>query len=116
MAAGVHMKNIVGILMSLAADSHSLVHFWALDSLAQIAGSAGLNFSAYVASTIGMLTHVYVSDSHNAETVALASSNMSMDPPITAAICRGVNAVINVCLSTCLPIHTRVSLLQITQR
>ena len=34
MAAGFHMKNIVGILMSLAADTHPLVHFWALDSLA----------------------------------------------------------------------------------
>jgi hypothetical protein len=96
MAAGLHMKNIVGILMSLAADTHPLVHFWALDSLAQIAESAGLNFSGYVASTIGMLSQLYVSDGHNEETAALASSNMAMELPVTAAIARGVDAVINV--------------------
>ncbi|KAK4505401.1 hypothetical protein PRZ48_003364 [Zasmidium cellare] len=96
MAAGLHMKNIVGILMSLAADTHPLVHFWAMDSLASIAESAGLNFSGYVTSTIGMLSQLYVSDSHNVETVAQASSNMSMDLPVTAAIARGVDALINV--------------------
>lgn len=96
MAAGLHMKNIVGILMSLAADSHPLVHFWALDSLAQIAESAGLNFSGYVTSTIGMLSQLYVSDTHNFETVAQASSNMSIQLPVTAAIARGVDAVTNV--------------------
>ncbi|KAK5137026.1 hypothetical protein LTR08_001035 [Meristemomyces frigidus] len=96
MAAGFHMKNIVGILMSLAADTHPLVHYWALDSLAQVAESAGLNFSGYVANTIGMLSQLYVSDSHNAEGPVLASSNMSMDLPVPAAIARGVDSAINV--------------------
>jgi hypothetical protein len=96
MSAGLHMKNIVGILMSLVADPHPRVHFWALDSLAQIADSAGLNFATYVTSTIGMLSQVYVSDNHNPETAALASSNMLMDLAVTAAIARGVNAIINV--------------------
>ncbi|KXT12929.1 hypothetical protein AC579_4118 [Pseudocercospora musae] len=96
MAAGLHMKNIVGILMSLAADTHPLVHFWALDSLAQIAESAGLNFSPYVTSSIGMLSQLYVSDGHNEETPAQASSNMEMELPVSAAIARGVDAIINV--------------------
>lgn len=96
MAAGLHMKNIVGILMSLAADTHPLVHFWALNSLASIAESAGLNFSGYVTSTTGMLSQLYVSDGHNVETIAQASSNMSMELPVTAAIARGVDAIINV--------------------
>jgi HEAT repeat-containing protein 5 len=96
MAAGLHMKNIVGILMSLAADTHPLVHIWALDSLAQVAESAGLNFSGYVTSTIGMLSQLYVSDSHNIETSSLASSNMSMALPVIAALARGVDAIINV--------------------
>ncbi|EME86850.1 uncharacterized protein MYCFIDRAFT_202670 [Pseudocercospora fijiensis CIRAD86] len=96
MAAGLHMKNIVGILMSLAADTHPLVHFWALDSLAQIAESAGLNFSPYVTSSIGMLSQLYVSDGHNEETLAQASSNMEMELPVSAAIARGVDAIINV--------------------
>ena len=96
MAAGFHMKSIVGILMSLAADTHPLVHVWALDSLAQVADSAGLNFSAYVTSAIGMLSQLYVADSHNVETASLASSNMSMALPVTPAIARGVDAIINV--------------------
>ncbi|KAK4632053.1 Pof6 interactor protein 1 [Fulvia fulva] len=96
MAAGLHMKNIVGILMSLAADTHPLVHFWALGSLATIAESAGLNFSGYVTTTIGLLSQLYVSDSHNIETVAQASSNMSMDLPVAATLARGVDALINV--------------------
>lgn len=96
MAAGFHMKSIVGILMSLAADSHPLVHYWALESLAQVAESAGLNFSGFVISTIGMLSQLYVSDTHNAETSALPSSNMSVMLPMTAAIVRGVDATINV--------------------
>lgn len=96
MAAGLHMKNIVGILMSLAADTHPTVHFWALDSLAQIAESAGLNFSGYVTGTIGMLSQLYVSDSHHSEITSQASSNMSMDLPVAAAIARGVDAIINV--------------------
>ncbi|KAK0789335.1 hypothetical protein LTR59_005894 [Friedmanniomyces endolithicus] len=96
MAAGFHMKTIVGILMSLAADAHPHVHFWALDSLAEVAESAGLNFSGYVSNSIGMLSRLYVSDSHNVETAALASSNMAMELPVTAAIARGVDSVINV--------------------
>lgn len=96
MAAGLHMKNIVGILMSLAADTHPLVHFWALDSLSQIAESAGLNFSGYVTSTIGMLCQLYVSDGHTEESASQASSNMAMGLPVTATIARGVDAVINV--------------------
>nr|POE53322.1 heat repeat-containing protein 5b [Quercus suber] len=96
MAAGFHMKTIVGILMSLAADTHPQVHFWALDSLAQVAESAGLNFSAHVTSSIGMLSQLYVSDGHNNETSTLASSNMSMELLVPAAIARGVDSAINV--------------------
>ncbi|WPH01281.1 Hypothetical protein R9X50_00411900 [Acrodontium crateriforme] len=96
MAASFHTKTIVGILMSLAADTHPLVHFWALESLAKVAESAGLNFSGYVTSTIGMLSQLYVSDSHNVETPTLASSNMSMDLCVSAAILRGVDSIINV--------------------
>ncbi|KAK5142446.1 hypothetical protein LTR32_005205 [Rachicladosporium monterosium] len=64
--------------------------------LAEVAESAGLNFSAYVSNSIGMLSRLYVSDSHNVETAALASSNMAMELPVTAAIARGVDSVINV--------------------
>ncbi|KAK5172630.1 uncharacterized protein LTR77_002750 [Saxophila tyrrhenica] len=96
MAAGFHMKSIVGILMSLAADTHPLVHTWALDSLAQVADSAGLNFSGYVTSAIGMLSQLYIFDSHGVECASMASSNMSMGLPVVAAVARGVDAIINV--------------------
>jgi len=96
MAAGFHMRNIVGILMSLAADTHPLVHFWALESLAQVAESAGLNFSSYVTSAIGMLSQLYVSDSHSSESAELAASNTSIDLPVPAAIAQGVASLINV--------------------
>ncbi|KAI6954707.1 HEAT repeat protein-like protein, partial [Hortaea werneckii] len=96
MAAGFHMKKIVGIIMSLAADTHPLVHFWALDSLAQVAESAGLNFSAFVSNAIGMLSQLYVSDGHNEETAVLVSSNMSVEMPVPAALARGIDSAINV--------------------
>ena len=96
MAAGFHMKNIVGILMSLAADAHPLVHTWALDSFAQVAESAGPNFSGFVTSAIGMLSQLYISDNHNPETTVLASSNMSIDLPVAANIARGVVSIVNV--------------------
>ncbi|KAF2857249.1 hypothetical protein K470DRAFT_223739 [Piedraia hortae CBS 480.64] len=96
MAAGFHMKQIVSILMSLAADTHPLVHCWALDALAQVAESAGLNYTGHVANTIGMLSQLYASDTHNAECAAVASSNMALELPVTAAMARGVDAVINV--------------------
>lgn len=96
MAAGFHMKSIVGILMSLAADTHPMVHFWALESLASVAESAGLNFSGYVTGAVGLLSQLYVSDSHHAETASLASSNMAVELDVCAAIARGVDAVINV--------------------
>ncbi|KAK5107568.1 hypothetical protein LTR62_001011 [Meristemomyces frigidus] len=96
MAAGFHMKNIVGVLMSLASDTHPSVHFWALNSLAEVAESAGLNYSSYVGNTIGMLSQLYVSDGHGAEVVGLAPSNMAVDLPITASLARGVDSTINV--------------------
>ena len=98
MAAGFHMKTIVGILMSLAADPHPLVHFWAIDSLAQVADSAGLNFSGYVTNALGMVCQLYATDTHSAETAAQASSNIAMHLPASAAaaIARAVDAITNV--------------------
>jgi len=46
MAAGFHLKNILGILMSLGNDPHPVVHFWAIDALSRVADSAGLSFSS----------------------------------------------------------------------
>ncbi|KAH0087596.1 HEAT repeat protein-like protein, partial [Aureobasidium melanogenum] len=96
MAASFHLKTILGIFMSLCADPHPLVHFWALESLKRIIDSAGLTFSGYVSSTIGLLGQLYVLDTHNAETGPLASSNLEVELQTTAANVCCVDAIINV--------------------
>ncbi|RMZ72794.1 HEAT repeat [Pyrenophora seminiperda CCB06] len=96
MAAGFHLKNILGILMSLGNDPHPVVHFWAIDSLSRVADSAGLSFSSYVTSTLGMLAQLYAADTHNEESASLASSNIEIDIPSPAVIARCVDSTINV--------------------
>lgn len=96
MAAGYHLKNIFGILMSLAADPHPIVHFWALESLCKLADSAGLSFSTFVSSSVGLLGQLYVLDSHNVETAQLAWSNLEMDLATTAVNARCIDSIINV--------------------
>ncbi|CAO2648248.1 Nn.00g075150.m01.CDS01 [Neocucurbitaria sp. VM-36] len=96
MAAGFHLKNILGILMSLGNDPHPVVHFWAIDSLSRVADSAGLSFSSYVTSTLGMLAQLYAADTHNDESASLASSNMEIDIPTPAIIARCIDSTVNV--------------------
>lgn len=96
MAAGYHLKNILGILMSLSNDPHPVVHFWAIDSLSRVADSAGLSFSSYVSSTLGMLAQLYAADTHNEEAVSMASSNIEIDLPTPAVIARCIDSTINV--------------------
>jgi hypothetical protein len=96
MAAGFHLKTILGILMSLCNDPHPTVHFWSLEALSRVADSAGLTFSGYVQSTLGMLGQLYVSDTHNDEQSSLSSSNMELELPTTAVIARCVDSLINV--------------------
>ncbi len=40
MAAGFHLKTIVGVLLSLCNDPHPTVHFWAMQALIKVADSA----------------------------------------------------------------------------
>ncbi|KAL0262688.1 hypothetical protein SLS55_001658 [Diplodia seriata] len=96
MAAGFHLKNILSILMSLASDPHPSVHFWALDSLSRVADSAGLSFSGFVTSSLGMLAQLYMAETHSEEIAALASSNMEVDISTPAVITRCVDSIINV--------------------
>lgn len=96
MAAGFHLKNIHGILTSLASDPHPTVHYWALDGLSKIADSAGLAFSGYVSGTLGMLAQLYVAESHGEDSPSLATSNTEIDLPSVTAIARCLDSVINV--------------------
>lgn len=95
MAAGIHLKNIIGVLTSLANDPHPTVHFAAIDALSRVADSAGLAFSAYVSSTLGLLAQLYVLDSHNEEAAAVNSSNIDLDSPTCAVIARSVDSMVN---------------------
>lgn len=96
MAASFHLKTILGILMSLCNDPNPTVHLWALEGLARVADSAGLTFSGYATSTLGMLGQLYVSDTHNEETASLANSNLEIELPTTAVIARCVDSLVNV--------------------
>lgn len=96
MAAGFHLKTIVGILMSLAADQHPTVHYWALESLARVADSAGLTFSGYVSGCIGLLGQLYNQDTHNFTAASEASSNLEVEHNTVINITRCVDSIINV--------------------
>lgn len=96
MAAGYHLKTILGILMSLCNDPHPTVHFWALEALARAADAAGLGFSPYVSSTLGMLAQLFMSDTHNPEVVTAVSMNLEMELSTTASITRCVDSLVNV--------------------
>lgn len=96
MAAGLHLKTIVGVLMSLCSDPHPIVHFWALGALERVANSAGLTFSPFVSSSLGMLAQLYNADSHNEEAASLATSNAEMSFMTPVVISRCVDSLINV--------------------
>lgn len=96
MAAGLHLKTIVGVLMSLCNDPHPIVHFWALGGLERVATSAGLTFSPFVSGSLGMLSQLYNSDTHNEEAAALATSNIEMSFLTPVVISRCVDSLINV--------------------
>ncbi|EFQ97253.1 HEAT repeat protein [Nannizzia gypsea CBS 118893] len=96
MAAGFHLKTIVGVLMSLCNDPHPVVHFWALDGLVRVIDSAGLTFSAYVSGAFGMLARLYVADTHNHEAPTVGTSNFEAEFSTPLAIGRCVDALVNV--------------------
>ncbi|TPX44962.1 hypothetical protein SeMB42_g03131 [Synchytrium endobioticum] len=64
MAAASHIKTIVGILHSLAADPHPLVHTWALHALWLTVESSGLMYEPYVNSTLLTVARLFMSDTH----------------------------------------------------
>ncbi|KAF3920499.1 hypothetical protein ABW20_dc0107771 [Dactylellina cionopaga] len=96
MAANLHMKTILGILMSLANDPHPIVHFWSLDGMARTIDAAGLTFSGYVGSTLGMIAQVYVSDTHNEEVGAIVNGNLEDELYTTAVLARCCDSLVGV--------------------
>lgn len=96
MAAGYHLKSIHSVLMSLCKDPHPAVHFWAIEALSKVADSAGLTFSPYISSTLGMLAQLWTCDTHNEESASLATSNTEIEHPTSDIIAHGIDCLINV--------------------
>ncbi|KIW96914.1 uncharacterized protein Z519_02305 [Cladophialophora bantiana CBS 173.52] len=96
MAASLHIKSIVGVLLSLCSDSHPTVHYWALKGLLLVAESAGLAFSTYATSTLGLLAQLYSSDTHNEEAASLVTSNLELELFTPLALAQCVDSIINV--------------------
>ena len=96
MAASFHLKTIVGVLLSLCNDPHPVVHFWAIEGLRRVADSAGLTFSAFVTSTLGMLAQLYMNDTHTNEAASLATSNLEDEYSTPLCISHCVGSLINV--------------------
>ena len=96
MAAGLHLKKIHGILMSLCSDPSPIVHSCAIEALSKVAESAGLTFSPYVSSTLGLLAQLWTCDSHNEESPLSSTSNAEIEFPTGNAIAQCVDSLINV--------------------
>ncbi|MCJ1403814.1 hypothetical protein MMC11_007037 [Xylographa trunciseda] len=96
MAAGFHLRKIHGVLMSLCSDPHPTVHFWAIEALSKVAESAGLTFSGYMPSTLGLLAQLWISDSHGEEADAIGTSNVELELPTPGAIGHCIASLINV--------------------
>lgn len=96
MAAGYHLKQIHGILMSLCSDPTSVVHYCAIEALSQVADSAGLTFSGYVSSTLGLLAQLWTCDTHSQESAIIATSNYELEISTNVVISRCIDSLINV--------------------
>ena len=96
MAAGLHLRTVLGLLLSLANDSHPTVHFWAFEALWRTIESSGLSFSSHVPSCLGAIAQFILSDLFDPEDVAAPMSNIAMDSPTLASLVRCLDAVINV--------------------
>lgn len=84
MAAAPHLKTLVGILLSLSSDPHPIVHAWALEAIAMTIRAAGLMFSSYVNSTLGMVAKLYLSETHEPGSGSVAVSNAGLGVGFTA--------------------------------
>ncbi|KAM0791957.1 hypothetical protein ACM66B_004208 [Microbotryomycetes sp. NB124-2] len=96
LAAGPVLRTIVDVLLSLSADPHPLVHFNALQALAQVIDAASLSYAPFTNSTLGMLCKLYMQDTHEPEGGSPGSVNLRADLPAYQAICRVLDALIGV--------------------
>lgn len=96
MASGLHLRTVLGLLLSLANDPHPTVHFWASEALEKAINSAGLSFSSHAASCLGAMSRLILSDIYDPEDVVSAMSNTALDSFTLASLTRCLDAIINV--------------------
>ena len=96
LAGGPILKTIINILMSLATDPHPVVHFFAMSALAQVINAANLSYSPYVPTTLGMLSNIYLLETHEPDGGSLGSVNLRGDLPAYQVICRILHALVGV--------------------
>lgn len=84
MAAAPHLKTLFGILVSLSSDPHPVVHAWALEAITMTISAAGLMFSSYVNSALGMVAKLYLSETHEPGSGSVAVSNAGMSVGFSA--------------------------------
>jgi hypothetical protein len=96
MAAGLHLRTVLGLLLSLANDPHPTVHFWALEAMEKIISSSGLSFSPHVSSCLGAISKLMLSDVFDPDDVVSTLSNTALECPTLASLVRCLDAIINV--------------------
>lgn len=93
-AARPALKTVLDVTMTLAADPHPTVHYWSLRAVTVIAHTAGLDFTPYIGSCIGLVTRIGAADSHDSDGGTLATATMRGDLPVRQAICAVVDCLI----------------------
>ena len=96
MAAGLHLRSVLGLLLSLSTDPHPSVHFWALEALEKTISSSGLGFTSHVSSCLGAVSQLILSDMFSPEDVANSFANLALESPTLASLIRCLDAIINV--------------------
>jgi HEAT repeat-containing protein 5 len=96
MAAGLHLRMVLGLLLSLATDPHPTVHLWALEALEKTINSSGLGFTSHVPSCLGAISSLVLSDTYDAEDVTSSMSNWALQSPTLPSLVRCLDAIINV--------------------
>ncbi|ORY85450.1 armadillo-type protein [Protomyces lactucae-debilis] len=95
-AAVYHLRAVLNVLLSLAADPHPVVHFYTLEALVVVVEASGLNYSAHVNDTLTLLLQLYVTDVLDPDTGTLASSNMAIDFDCLHLVAQNADSLINI--------------------
>lgn len=95
MAAGIHMRQIHSLLMTLTNDLHPTVHFWAYEGLSRVIESAGLTFAGYSMATLGLISQQYVGDKSHHLIASNSFSNLEQEFPSTPQLAICLDALIN---------------------